>query len=60
MDVYTKAVLTVIAAALLVIALKDMGILGTAVAQTNSPTRVTLCTDDGSACGFGANFALRK
>jgi hypothetical protein len=56
MDRYTKCILTVIAAALVTIAAQN--VIGSATAQSHNVERVTLCTDDGTTCGFGANRGM--
>ena len=53
MDAYTKAVLTVIAAALCAIVLQNAGV-GSAVAQNRVPAPVTICNESGSHCGLGS------
>ena len=50
MDTYTKIVLTVIAVALSVIAIQNAGIGQPAVAQAVRPAKVTICSEDGTAC----------
>ncbi len=51
MDAYTKAVLTVIAAALCAIALQNAGI-GSAVAQNRVPAPVTICNESVLSAGL--------
>lgn len=54
MDIYTKAILTVIAAALSLIAFQNLGATSTA-AQNIAPAHITICDASGAKCGFGAD-----
>ena len=49
-DNYTKFIMTVIAGALVVIALKGTGIIPTANAHSGGVHKIALCSDDGSRC----------
>ena len=49
-DKYTKTVLTIIAACLIILTLKEIVLIPDAQAQSGV-TKVTLCTDDGRRCG---------
>ena len=49
-DNYTKFIMTVIAGALVVIALKGTGIIPTATAQSNVVQKVQVCDETGSSC----------
>ena len=49
-DNYTKFIMTVIAGALIVIALKGTGIIPTANAHSGGVHKIAICNSDGSGC----------
>ena len=49
-DNYTKLILTVIAGALVVIALKGTGIIPTANAHSGGVHKIAICSENGKAC----------
>ena len=49
-DNYTKFIMTVIAGALVVIALKGTGIIPTATAQSSDVQKIAICNEQGSTC----------
>lgn len=50
-DRYTKFVLTLIAICLSLLTIKAFRLLPEAYAQSDQPTRVTLCDPSGTSCG---------
>ncbi len=49
-DTYTKFIMTIIAGALVVIALKGTGIIPTANAQSGGVHKIAICDSNGSRC----------
>ena len=49
-DNYTKFIMTIIAGALVVIALKGTGLIPTANAHSGSVHKIAICNSDGSEC----------
>ena len=49
-DNYTKFIMTVIAGALVVIALKGVGIIPTANAQSSGVQKIAICGENGRSC----------
>ena len=50
-DTYTKFIMTIIAGALVVIALKGTGIIPMANAHSGGVHKIAICNADGSICG---------
>ena len=49
-DTYTKLIMTIIAGALVVIALKGTGVILTANAHSGGVHKIAICNSDGSGC----------